>query len=109
MSKQKQPSKPSKFDLTKFTFLSDTCLVRAYREDKVGELIRPEQYDDKPEFGTVIAIGPGKMLDNGLVAPMPVVAGDFVYFGKYTSEQTRVLGEDYFVIRAEDIRAVQKK
>lgn len=103
MSKKKQSSK---FDLTQFTFLSDTILVQAIREEVVNGLYRPDQYDDKPEFGTVIKCGPGKVLDNGQLLPTEVKVGDVVYFGKYTSEQTRVMGEDYFLIHSEDIRAV---
>lgn len=100
--KQRKPN----FDLTKFRFLYDTVLVQAVREEQVGELLRPEQYDDKPEFGTVVACGPGKYLDDDSLLPMPVKPGDVVYFGKYTSEETRVEGTDYHLIHAEDIRAV---
>lgn len=113
MAKPKQIPKLPKtkkvlFDLTKFTFLYDTVLVKAIREESVGDLIHPEQYDDKPEFGIVVSTGPGKFLDNGSILSMPVKPGDIVYFGKYTSEETRVEGTDYHLIHAEDIRAVTK-
>lgn len=102
----KSPKAKVSFDLTKFKFLYDTVLVKAIRESSVGDLIRPEQYDDKPEFGIVVSVGTGKVLDSGDTLAMPVKPGDVVYFGKYTSEETRVEGTDYYLIHAEDIRAV---
>lgn len=100
--------KTNKLDLTQFEFMYDTLLVKAVREEKVGELYRPEQYEDKPEFGEVIKTGQGKLLEDGTVLPMPFKAGDLVFFGKYLSEQTRVLGDDYYLIKAEDVRAVRR-
>lgn len=105
------------FDLSKFTFRYDNVLVKALREEKqkilnkkTGEemqLIKPDQYDEKPEFGEVVAIGEGRVLDNGQVLSPKVKVGDIVFFGKYSSEQTRSLGQDYYIIREEDIRAVK--
>lgn len=97
----------SKFDLSKFTFRYDNVLVKAIREEVVqGGLVKPEQYDDKPEFGEVIAIGEGRVLDNGTVLAPKLKVGDIIFFGKYSSEQTRSLGQDYFILREEDIKAV---
>lgn len=103
---QKQTKQPNNFDLTKFTFRYDNVLVRAIREDKVGGLYKPEQYDDKPEFGIVVAIGTGRVLDNGQILEPKVKVGQTIFFGKYSSEQTRSLGQDYYIIREEDIRAI---
>lgn len=106
MQKQKQSKQPSSFDLSKFKFRYDYVLVQALREEAVNGLIKPGQYDDKPEFGKVIAIGDGRVLDNGTVLAPKVKPGDIVFFAKYSSEQTRTMGQDYFLIREEDIRAV---
>ena len=103
MSKKQQ----NKFDISKFEFLHDNVLVRAIREETVGGLVRPEQYDDKPEFGEVISVGPGKLLDDGTVVPTQLDVGYVVFFGKYSTEQTRNLGNDYFIIKEEDIKAFQ--
>lgn len=106
----KLPQQKSSFDLTKFSFLWDYVLVRAIREETTTDgLIKPEQYDDRPEFGEVIAVGTGKVLDDGTYLPMPVKPRDTIFFGKYSSEQTRFMGEDYYLIRAEDVRAVLTK
>jgi len=106
--KQKTSSKPKAFDLTQFNFLWDYVLVQATRaEESTDGLIKPEQYDERPEIGIVIATGGGKVLDNGTVWPMPCKPGDTVFFGKYSSVQTRMNGEDYYLIRAEDICAVK--
>lgn len=93
--KTKQPTN----DLTKFQFRGDHVLIQAIRPDAVSTngLIKPEQYDDKPEFGKVISVGE-------LVGDLKV--GDTIFFGKYSTEQTRSLGEDYYIIRQEDVKAV---
>lgn len=104
---QKKPKKQeSKFDLAKFTFRYDNVLVKAVKAEATNGLVNPTQYDDKPEFGEVIAVGEGRVLENGQVLPPKVKAGDIVFFGKYSSEGTRVQGTDYFLIKEEDIKAV---
>lgn len=100
--------KKNSFDLSKFAFRYDNVLVKALREKPVNGLVNPDQYDDKPEFGEVVAIGEGRVLDSGQVLSPKVKVGDTIFFGKYSSEQTRSLGQDYYIIREEDIRAVQQ-
>lgn len=116
MPKQQQKTQPSNFDITQFTFLYDNVLVKALRAEgqvvtikATGEKVslqNPQQYDDKPEFGVIIALGEGKLLDNGTIVPPKVKVGDKIFFGKYSTEQTRSVGQDYFIIREEDIKAV---
>jgi len=97
-----------KLDLTQFKFTSDYILVKAIDvSENVQGLIRPEQYEDKSEFGEVISAGSGKLLDNGTVVPLKCSAGDIVFFGKYSSEKVRINGEDYLVIRDDDVIAVK--
>lgn len=104
-SRERLVSKP-KLDLSKFKFRYDNVLVRAIREETVNGLVKPGQYDDKPEFGEVVAIGQGRVLENGQVLAPNVKVGDVIFFGKYSSEQTRNLGHDFFIIKEEDIKAV---
>jgi len=98
-----------KFELKDFSFLYDNVLVKALRPETVEGLVKPDQYDDKPEFGEVIQVGEGRLLDDGVVVPTKLKVGDIIFFGKYSSEQTRSVGEDYFIIREDDVRAVLKK
>lgn len=90
----------SNFDITTYTFRGDHVLIQAVRPEvgKLG-LIKPESYDEKPEFGRVVKVGED-------VSDLKV--GDMIFFGKYSTEGTRSLGEDYFIIRQEDIKAVAK-
>ena len=108
MSKKKENKQDVRsFDLKKFRFLYDHVLVRAIKKDTgIKGLVRPDQYDDKPEFGEVISVGEGRLMDDGTIVPINVKPGDIIFFSKYSSEQTRTLGEDYYIIRADDIRAV---
>lgn len=100
-------TKQKKLEISKFSFLHDQVLVKAIRDD-VGKngLIRAEQYEDKPEFGTVISVGNGKMLETGERVEPSVKPGDVIFFGKYSTIQTSSDGEDYYIIRDEDILAV---
>lgn len=87
----------STFDVTKFEFQGQYLLIQALREEKVNGLVKPEQYDDKSEFGLVIKAG----MDAFMIQP-----GDVVFFGKYSSESVRVGGVDYLIIHSEDVKAV---
>lgn len=102
MSKAKK-----QLNLRQFKFLTDRVLVKALKSESVDGLTRPDQYEDKPEFGEVIAVGPGKVLDDGTNLPMTLKPGDIILFGKYSSVQIRNNGEDFYIIRQEDVDAVQ--
>lgn len=107
MKKQKKTkSPPQQTSIAEFTFLNDYILVKALKSEGVAGLVKPDQYDDKPELGVVVACGSGRVLDNGSVVPLGFRVGDTIFFGKYSSMQTRSLGEDYFIIRSEDVMAV---
>lgn len=86
----------NRFDLTQFDFLGDNVLIKALKEESVSELIKPDQYDEKPEFGEVVRAS----------AATNIPIGSIVFFGKYSTEQTRNLSQDYYIIRVEDIKAV---
>lgn len=98
--------KKDKMDLLKFNFLYDNVVVKAIRTEGKEGLVKPDQYDDKPEYGEVVAHGEGRLLEDGGIVPIKVSVGDTVFFGKYSTEQTRHLGKDYFILKEEDIKAV---
>lgn len=90
--------------------LNDHVVVKAVTEQKtVGGIILPETADkEKPEKGEVIAVGAGKLLENGSRAAMSVKVGDVVVFKKYSPDEVKVGKEEYLVIREEDILAIVK-
>ena len=88
--------------------LNDHIVVKAVTEEKtVGGIILPETADrEKPEKGTVIAVGPGKLLENGSRAALSVKVGDTVVFKKYSPDEVKVGKDEYLVIREDDVLAV---
>jgi chaperonin GroES len=90
--------------------LNDHIVVKAVTEQKtVGGIILPETADkEKPERGEVIAVGPGKLLDNGGRATPSVKAGDIVVFKKYSPDEVKVGKDEYLVIREDDVLAIVK-
>lgn len=71
-------------------------------------ILRPHQYEDKPEFGEVVSMGPGKYTDNGELIKPQFKVGDVVLFQKYSTEKIRnpADGKDYLILKQEDIRCV---
>lgn len=88
-----------------FNILYDNVLVKVVEVDMVGGIVRPQQYDDKPEVGTVVKIGEGRIFDNGTVIPLKVKAGDIVFFNKYSVTKFNSDGFDWYIVREEDIIA----
>ena len=87
--------------------LADRVLVApAPAEEKVGGIIIPDTAKEKPQKGTVVAVGAGKLLDNGERAAMEVKVGDGVIFSKYSGSEVKVEGKDYLIVRESDILAV---
>ncbi len=78
----------------------------AKEERSAGGIILPDTAQEKPQRGTVLAVGPGKRLDSGQLAPVDVKVGDTVMYGKYGGTEVKVDGKDYVILRAEDILAV---
>jgi chaperonin GroES len=91
--------------------LHDRIVVKAADKEQVtaGGIILPDAAQEKPQRGEVLAVGPGKTLDSGTVAPIDVNVGDHVYYGKYSGTEVKVEGEDYIILRAEDVLAVVVK
>ena len=91
--------------------LGDRVIVKALEaEEKTkGGIVLPDTAKEKPQEGKVVAVGKGKVLDNGSVHPPEVKAGDRVLYGKYSgNEITTKEGEDLLIMREEDILAVIK-
>ena len=88
--------------------LHDRVVVRRMEEERMsaGGIVIPDAAAEKPSKGEVVAVGPGKRLDNGEVAHLSVKVGDKVLFGKYSGTEVKVDGKDYVVMREEDIFGV---
>jgi chaperonin GroES len=75
-------------------------------EQKVGGIIIPDSAKEKPQQGTVIAAGNGKSTDEGKRVPLDVKAGDTILFGKYSGQEVKIEGDEYFIMREDDVLAV---
>ena len=90
--------------------LSDRVLVKPLEaEDKSkGGIIIPDTAKEKPMQGSIIAVGNGKLAENGSVTPLQVKVGDMVLYGKYAGTEISIDGEDYLIMRESDIFAIVK-
>jgi chaperonin GroES len=88
--------------------LADRVVVKAIEQEEKtkGGIVLPDTAKEKPQEGEVIAIGPGKLLDNGERAPMEVKVGDRVIYAKYGGTEIKVEGEEYLILRESDILAI---
>jgi chaperonin GroES len=88
--------------------LHDRIIVKAAEKEQVtaSGIILPDSAQEKPQRGEVIAVGPGKRLDSGQLASVDVNAGDVVLYGKYSGTEVKVDGEEFIILRAEDVLAV---
>ena len=75
-------------------------------EQKVGGIIIPDTAKEKPQQGKVIAAGTGKIRDDGTRQPPDVKAGDLILFGKYSGQEIRLDGEDYLIVREEEVLGI---
>ena len=93
---------------TTFTPLHDRILVRRVEEGESirGGIIIPDSAKEKPQEGKVIAVGKGKSNDEGKVFPLDVKAGDSVLFGKYSGTEIKLDGEDFIIMREEEVLGV---
>ncbi len=88
--------------------LHDRLIVRRLEEgeQKIGGIIIPDTAKEKPQRGKVIAAGDGKLNDDGKRVPLDVKAGDLILFGKYTSQEVKLDGEEYLIMREDEVLAV---
>jgi chaperonin GroES len=88
--------------------LGDRILVKPTEEEeeKIGGIIIPDTAKEKPQEGEIVAVGPGKMLESGERQAMSVKVGDKILYGKYSSTEIKYGGEEYLIMREDDILAV---
>jgi chaperonin GroES len=88
--------------------LHDRLIIRRIEEKETvkGGIIIPDSAKEKPQEGEVIAVGNGKLLDNGSKVPLDVKAGDKILFGKYSGTDIKIDGEEYLILREDEVLAV---
>ena len=88
--------------------LHDRLIVKREAEERksAGGIVIPDTATEKPIFGKVIAVGKGKILDNGESRALDVKAGDKILFGKYSGTEVKVDGDELLVMREEDVMAI---
>ncbi len=88
--------------------LGDRLVVKATEaQDKTKSgLVLPDTAKEKPQEGKVIAVGTGRLLDDGTVKSLEIKNGDRVLYGKYSGTEVTVQGEDYLILREDDVLAV---
>ncbi len=88
--------------------LHDRIIVERIEEDeqKVGGIIIPDSAKEKPQQGKVTAVGKGKVKDDGTTVPLDVKAGDTILFGKYSGQEIKLDGEEYLIMREDEVLAV---
>jgi len=93
---------------TKFTPLHDRILVRRVEEEGTtrGGIIIPDSAKDKPQEGEVVSAGKGKISEEGKVRPLDVKEGDRILFGKYSGTEIKLDGEDFIIMREEEVLGV---
>ena len=93
---------------SKLTPLHDRILVRRVEEAETtrGGIIIPDSAKDKPQEGEVIAVGKGKISEEGKVRPLDVKEGDRILFGKYSGTEIKIDGEDFLIMKEEEVLGV---
>jgi len=89
--------------------LADRVVVKRLEEEEAkspGGIIIPDTAKEKPQKGIVVAVGPGRIDDNGNRVPMEVKVGDKVLFAKYAGSEVKIEGEEYLIMREDDILAI---
>jgi chaperonin GroES len=88
--------------------LHDRVVIKRMEEERTspGGIVIPDTATEKPIKGEVMAVGKGKIMENGDVRPLDLKTGDKVLFGKYSGTEVKVEGEDFLVMREDDVMAV---
>jgi chaperonin GroES len=94
--------------MTKVRPLHDRLLVRRIEENDAakGGIIIPDTAKEKPQKGEVLAVGSGKILDNGTKIPLDVQVGNKILFGKYTGSDIKIDGEEVLILREDEVLAI---
>src|SRR6266511_6389275 len=93
---------------TKLRPLHDRILVKRLEEGEVtrGSIVIPDTAKEKPQEGKVVAVGAGKVTDDGKTIPLAVKAGDRILFGKYSGSEVTLDGEEYLIMKEEDVLGI---
>jgi len=88
--------------------LQDRVIVKRLEEEEKtkGGIIIPDTAKEKPQEGKVIAVGKGKVTEEGKLIPMDVKVGDKILFGKYSGSEIKIGGEEHLIMREEDILGI---
>ena len=88
--------------------LNDRILVKPsdQQEEKIGGIIIPDTAKEKPQEGEVVAFGPGRIGENGQRIALTVAIGNKVLYGKYSGTEIKYQGEDYLIMREDDVLAI---
>ena len=88
--------------------LQDRVIVKRLEEEEKtkGGIIIPDSAKEKPQEGKVIAVGKGKVSEEGKVIPLDVKVGDKILFGKYSGSEVKIEGEEHLIMREEDILGI---
>ncbi|RPF27575.1 MULTISPECIES: co-chaperone GroES [Georgenia] len=91
--------------------LEDRIVVQTLEAEQTtaSGLVIPDTAKEKPQEGTVLAVGPGRVDDNGNRVPLDVAVGDVVIYSKYGGTEVKYAGEDYLILSARDILAIVEK
>lgn len=93
--------------MTKLKPLSNRVVVRRSKAQSTkGGILLPDSAQEKPKEGEVIAVGPGKRNDKGVLEPIAIKAGDKILFGAYSGTEVKLDDEDYLILSEEDILGV---
>jgi len=92
----------------KIRTLHDRILVKRMEEQEVrrGGIIIPDTAKEKPQEGKVVAVGNGKVTEEGKKIPLDVKGGDRILFGKYSGNEVKIEDEEYIIMREEDVLAI---
>ena len=91
--------------------LHDRVIVKRLEEERksAGGIVIPDNAAEKPDQGEVIAVGPGKKTEDGKVLPVDVKVGDRVLFGKYSGTEIKIDGEEFLIMREEEVLGIIKR
>jgi chaperonin GroES len=108
---ERKNTKPQEVQRMNIRPLYDRIVVKRIEEQetKVGGLFIPDSAKEKPQEGEVVAVGKGKRLEDGKVVPLDVQAGDRILFGKYSGSEIRLDGEEYLIMREDEVLGIVDK
>ena len=108
MTKATSPMTKASNPMMKIRPLHDRVVVERIEEERktAGGIVIPDSATEKPDQGKVIAVGHGKILEDGKIHPLDVKVGDRILFGKYSGSTVKIEGTEYLVMREDDIMGV---